>query len=84
MPQCIRQTFHTTIEGPPRGCTDHFSNIFPPVTLNLDLDLQTWPWQCQGEPAWWVSRSNVTKFKSYCPDTQTHQTKCSTWTTSGQ
>jgi len=46
------------------------SNIFTPVTVNLDYncDLWTCPREYQDEPACQISWSKVVYFKSYCPD----------------
>jgi len=61
--------------------------IFCPVTGNfdLDLDLRTWPKECQVEPSRQISRSKFTSFESYCPDAQSRADpiESSTWTTKG-
>jgi len=37
----------------------------------FDLDLRTWPRYGKAEPSYWVSRSKVIYFKTYCSDTHT-------------
>jgi len=41
-------------------------------TLTHDLDLRTWPRDCQDEPARQIFRSRFIEFKSCCPGTCTH------------
>jgi len=49
-------------------------------TCRSETEGLEWGWR-RDEPTCQISRSKVILFKSYCPDTQSHPTDFSTWTT---